>query len=87
MWLLLIVLLAPTPGISRATILNTFETYEACQPERDRLGFELAESYPNDADFRIVCEFREKRPSNKRDRQPREEQVLLNRSSNATIFS
>ena len=63
MWLLAIVLLTAPAGISRMTVLNTFTTYEACQPERDRVGFEMAESYPNDSDFRIVCEYQEKKPS------------------------
>lgn len=63
MWLLVIVLLAPPSGIDRVTVLNTFATYEDCQPERNRIGFEMAESYPYDSDFRIVCEFREMKPS------------------------
>jgi hypothetical protein len=63
MWLLLMVLLAPPVGVNRATVLNIFETYEDCQPERNRIGFEMAESYPHDNDFRIVCEFREAKPS------------------------
>lgn len=58
MWLLLMVLLTPTAGVSPATVLNTFATYEDCQPERNRIGFEMAESYPYENDFRIVCEFR-----------------------------
>jgi hypothetical protein len=58
MWLLLIILLAPLPGLSRTTVLNTFATYEECHPERNRIGFEMAESYPYENDFRIVCEFR-----------------------------
>ncbi len=58
MWFLLIVLLAPPSGIDRVTVLNTFATYEDCQPERNRIGFEMAESYPYENDFRIVCEFR-----------------------------
>ena len=61
MWLLLIVLLAPPSGIDRVTVLNAFESYEDCKPERDRIGFEMAESYPNENDFRIVCELREMR--------------------------
>lgn len=60
MWFLLIILLAPPVGVNRATVLNAFETYEDCQPERNRIGFEMAESYPYDSDFRIVCEFQEK---------------------------
>ncbi len=60
MWLLLIVLLSAVPGINRATVLNTFATQEACQPERDRVGFEMAEAYPGENDFLIVCEFHER---------------------------
>lgn len=63
MWFLLIVLLTPPSGADRVTVLNTFMTYEDCQPERNRIGFEMAESYPQDSDFRIVCEFRETKPS------------------------
>ena len=59
MWLLLIILLTPPPGLSGATVLNSFTTYEECQPERNRIGFEMAESYPHENDFRIVCEFHE----------------------------
>ena len=59
MWFLLIVLLAPPSGIDSVTVLNTFSTYEDCQPERNRIGFEMAESYPYDNDFRIICEFRD----------------------------
>ncbi len=58
MWLLLIVMLTPAAGVSPATVLNTFDTYEDCQPERNRIGFEMAESYPYENDFRIICEFR-----------------------------
>lgn len=62
MWFLLIVLLAPPSGINRVTVLETFATYEDCQPERNRVGFEMAESYPHDSDFRIVCEFQQAKP-------------------------
>ena len=61
MWFLVIVLLAAVPGIDHLTVLNTFATYDACQPERNRVGFEMAESYPGENDFLIVCEFRERR--------------------------
>ncbi len=63
MWLLLIVLLTLLPGMSRVTVLDTFTTYEECQPERNRIGFEMAESYPYENDFRVVCEFRETEPA------------------------
>ncbi|MBM4126764.1 MAG: hypothetical protein FJ247_05355 [Nitrospira sp.] len=63
MWLLVIVLLAAPSGVSRETVLNAFQTYESCQPERNRVGFEMAESYPYENDFRVVCEYRENHPS------------------------
>lgn len=59
MWFLLIILLASAPSLDRTTVLNRFATYEECKPERDRIGFEMAESYPHENDFHIVCEFRE----------------------------
>lgn len=62
MWLLLIVLLTAVPGVNRATVLNTFATYETCKPERDRVGFEMAEAYPGENDFLIVCEYHEWAP-------------------------
>jgi hypothetical protein len=62
LWLLLIVLLATGQGINRVTVLNRFSTYEACQPERNRIGLEMAESYPGENNFLIVCEFREETP-------------------------
>ena len=61
MWFLMIILLAPPFGVDRATVLNTFATYEDCQPERNRIGFAMAESYPYESNFRIVCEFREEK--------------------------
>ena len=77
MWLLAIVLLTAPAGISPMTVLNTFATYEACQPERDRVGFEMAESYPHDQDFRVVCEYREKKPSRTPNPQQPEQQASL----------
>lgn len=61
MWLLLIVLFTSLPGINRITVLESFATYEKCQQERNRVGFEMAESYPHENDFRIECEFREQK--------------------------
>lgn len=59
MWNLLIVLLLSPLNVDRSMILDSFQTYEECQPERNRVGFEMAERYPYDNDFRIVCEFHE----------------------------
>ncbi len=56
MWLLVIVLLLPVADAEQV-VLKSFATYEECQPERDRVGLEMAESYPYDA-FRIICAFR-----------------------------
>ena len=77
MWLLAIVLLTAPAGISRMTVLNSFATYEDCRPERDRIGFAMAESYPNDNDFRIVCEYQEKKPSRTPSPQQTEQQASL----------
>ena len=63
MWLLVIVLLATPAGISRMTVLNSFEKYEDCMPERDRIGFAMAESYPQENTFRIECKQKELPPS------------------------
>jgi hypothetical protein len=54
MWVLLIVFLALP---SHDTVLDRFETQQACLMERDRIGFEMAASYEYDHDFDIVCTF------------------------------
>lgn len=77
MWLLVIVFLAVPAGISSMTVLNTFATYDDCQPERDRVGFEMAESYPDDNTFRIVCDYPEKKPSQAPSPQQPEQQASL----------
>jgi hypothetical protein len=58
MWFLLIVPILAPQGVGRVTLLNTFATHEVCQPERNRVGFEMAESYPGENDFLIDCEYR-----------------------------
>ena len=57
MWLLLIIMLTVVPGIEQVTVLKTFDSYDTCKPERDRIGFEMAEAYPGENDFVIVCKF------------------------------
>jgi len=54
-WLLLMVLLAPANGLDSSYLLNKFDTQEECQTERNRIGFDMAEAYPYEADFRIEC--------------------------------
>ncbi len=55
MWVLMFIsLILP----SQNTVLDRFPNEQLCQRERARVGFEMAESYPNEADFKIVCEFR-----------------------------
>jgi hypothetical protein len=66
-WVLLIILLTAVPGVTQgivqgAFLLNTFTTQEACQQERNRVGFEMAEAYPGENDFLIACRFREGDP-------------------------
>ncbi len=58
MWLLLLVLLAPPLGVNPVYVLKTFDTQEECQARRDYVGYEMAESYPYERDFVIVCQFR-----------------------------
>jgi hypothetical protein len=56
MWLLVIVLLNFVPGLEKVTVLKTFPTFEECQIERNRIGFDMAESYPQEHDFNVVCQ-------------------------------
>lgn len=53
MWLLLIIFMSPP--IMTTQELNRYETQRECQMERDRIGYLMAEQYPSDADFVIVC--------------------------------
>jgi len=53
MWLLMIIFLF----IGREQTLKTYDTYAACQRERNRIGYEMAAAYPNDHDFVIRCQF------------------------------
>jgi len=56
MWLLLMVLLNVVPGLDKNTVLNMFATAEECQIERNRIGFAMAEAYPHERDFVIICQ-------------------------------
>ena len=56
MWILVIVLLNNVPGLEKIMKLETYATYDECQVERNRIGFEMAESYPYDRDFLIACQ-------------------------------
>ena len=56
MWLLFLILIAPSiPG---DTMLEQFETYDACQAEAKRITAEFVASYPTDHDYRLDCRFR-----------------------------
>ena len=55
MWLLIMLLLQEVPGIDRITVLNEFATEHACVRARNHVGFEMAEAYPNDRTFVILC--------------------------------
>lgn len=85
MWLLVIVLLAAPIGIRPVTVLNTFATYEDCKPERDRVGFAMAESYPHENTFRIVCQLQDQQPSIQPIRHEREELPPVTLVSNQLI--
>lgn len=54
-WVLLMVLLTPIDGFSSSYFLGTFNTFEDCQKERNRVGFDMAEAYPADLSFHIEC--------------------------------
>ena len=61
-WVLLIIVLTAVPGVHQAVVLKTFTTYESCEPEQNRIGFEMAKSYQDESDYTIVCKFREDSP-------------------------
>ena len=56
MYFLLMLLLSDVPGLEHSYLLNTFDTAEECQTERNRIGFDMAEAYPYERDFIIVCQ-------------------------------
>lgn len=55
MWLLWLILIAPsTPG-EHVVQKKPFSTLEACVKERDRLTGEFEKSYPGDTDYTFEC--------------------------------
>ena len=60
MWLLVIVLLTNVPGLDKIMTLETYATYQECQIERNRIGYEMAAAYPYDRDFVIACQLSRK---------------------------
>jgi hypothetical protein len=56
MWLLVIVLFNNVPGLDHIMKLETYATYQECQSERNRIGFEMAAAYPYERDFVIACQ-------------------------------
>jgi hypothetical protein len=63
MWLLVIILLNNVPGLDHITVVHTYATSEACQIERNRIGYEMAAAYPYDRDFVIDCQLSQKHDS------------------------
>lgn len=55
MWYLVILLVIPSLGVKSEQVLEHYATLQACQVERDRIGFEMAEAYPDDPTFTIAC--------------------------------
>ena len=55
MWLLIMLLLQDVPGIDRITVLNEFATEPACVLARNHVSVEMAEAYPHDHTFVILC--------------------------------
>ena len=56
MWLLVIVILNTVPRLDHIIKLETYATYQECQSERNRIGYEMAAAYPYDRDFVIACQ-------------------------------
>ena len=56
MWFLLMIFLSPE--LHSTMILAHYTTEEECQVMRDSVGFNMAEAYPQENDFRIVCQYR-----------------------------
>jgi hypothetical protein len=63
MWLLVIVLFNAVPGLDNIMKLETYATYQECQIERNRIGYEMAAAYPYDRDFVIACQLSPKHDS------------------------
>ena len=63
MWLLVIVLLNNVPGLDHIMKLETYATYQECQIERNRIGYEMAAAYRYDRDFVITCQLSPKHDS------------------------
>ena len=55
MWLLLMIFLSPE--LHSSMVLAHYDTEYECQDMRNAVGFNMAEAYPQDDDFRIVCEY------------------------------
>lgn len=66
MWLLVLLFIATPPGFSTEQVMQTFATQAECQQERDRIGYEMAESYPEEHTFNIVCRFQAVRTNPRR---------------------
>jgi hypothetical protein len=63
MWFLIMVLLNGVPGFDKITVLQTYGTFQECQIERNRIGYEMAAAYPYDRDFVIACQLDRKHDS------------------------
>lgn len=62
MWLLLLVLLFPGPGLPKTAILrDDFSSLEECEDVKARVYVDMANAYPNDRDFYLVCQPKEMR--------------------------
>jgi len=53
MWVLLLVFLAST---AKPIVIERFVNQEDCQEKRDSVGFNMAEAYPYERDFVLVCQ-------------------------------
>jgi hypothetical protein len=64
MWFLLFIQLIVHPVTlvehenGKTVLAPAFETFEACQASRNYIGYWMAEAYPLDRSFTIVCRYR-----------------------------
>ena len=55
-WLLLMVMLSNAPAFAgRTFVLQKYATQETCDMARAQIGFEMADAYPYERNFQIVC--------------------------------
>ena len=58
MWVLVIIILSPTPGVFKTTVLEKYTTERECRSEEVRISDAMKEAYPLDDTYVIKCQLR-----------------------------